>query len=57
MVKGLLTFPKENARHRQDCIYGKHRRLAFPISTWRATSRLQLVHSDICEPLVKDNPR
>jgi hypothetical protein len=34
MVKGLPTFQKENARC-QACVYGKHKRLPFPISSWR----------------------
>jgi len=50
MIKGLTTFRKEN-KICQACIYGKHRRLSFPISTWRETRRSQLVHNDIFGPL------
>ncbi|OMO54668.1 Zinc finger, CCHC-type [Corchorus capsularis] len=32
------------------CEYGKQSRLPFPKHSWRATKKLQLVHSDVCGP-------
>jgi len=34
------------------CVKGKHHRVPFPKqSQWRATERLQLIHSDLCGPI------
>ena len=34
------------------CVKGKHHRVPFPKqSKWRATERLQLIHSDLCGPI------
>jgi hypothetical protein len=51
MVKGLpkLSEMKEKCN---DCIIGKHQRNAIPKQArWRATEKLQLIHSDICRPI------
>ena len=37
----------ENELPRQ---YGKHARIPFQQATWRATSKLQLIHTDLCGP-------
>ena len=50
MVKGFPTFKKKNARCKA-CIYGKQSREPFTTSSWQANKCLQLIHSDICEPL------
>jgi hypothetical protein len=51
MVKGLpeLSEMKEKC---SDCIFGKHQRNSIPKQArWRATEKLQLIHSDICGPI------
>ena len=36
----------------EGCQLGKQHRLPFPSSaTWRASEKLQLVHSDVCGPM------
>ncbi|GAU47154.1 hypothetical protein TSUD_287370 [Trifolium subterraneum] len=51
MVKGLPVL-QETAETCEDCIVGKHQRDSIPKSSnWRATEKLQLVHSDICGPI------
>ena len=38
------------------CLVGKHHREPFPkASSWRATQRLQLIHSDICGPITPES--
>ena len=32
------------------CLMGKQVRFPFKESTWRATEKLQLIHSDLCGP-------
>jgi transposase InsO family protein len=51
MVHGLPVIePPSNAC--EGCILGKQARLSFPNGkSWRATSPLQLVHTDICGPI------
>ncbi|PNX76117.1 ubiquitin carboxyl-terminal hydrolase [Trifolium pratense] len=51
MVKGLPTLPDldENCA---DCLTGKqHRDVIHKQATWRASMKLELVHSDICGPI------
>ncbi|GAU16044.1 hypothetical protein TSUD_339150 [Trifolium subterraneum] len=51
MVKGLPLL-QETQELCSDCITSKHQRDSIPkSSSWRATTNLQLVHSDICGPL------
>ncbi|GJZ60537.1 putative RNA-directed DNA polymerase [Tanacetum coccineum] len=51
LVKGLPTITAELGTC-SDCLVGKQSRESFPkTSSWRATQRLQLVHSDICGPI------
>ncbi|GAU49517.1 hypothetical protein TSUD_300440 [Trifolium subterraneum] len=48
MVKGLLMV-KDNQTVCSDCVVSKQHRDTFPKSTsWRETSKLELIHSDIC---------
>jgi len=51
MVVGLPTLTQpQNTCH--TCLTGKQSRRSFPSqSSWRASKRLQLVHSDICGPI------
>jgi hypothetical protein len=54
MVKGLpkLCESKDNCA---DCMIGKQHRESIPSqANWRATKKLELVHSDICGPI---NPK
>lgn len=51
MVKGLprLTLSQKVC---EDCLVGKQHRSPFPShSTWRASTILQLVHTDLCGPV------
>ncbi|PNY16189.1 putative CC-NBS-LRR resistance protein [Trifolium pratense] len=51
MVKGLPEF-EEVEDNCVDCLAGKQARDSVPKqSNWRATTRLELVHSDICGPI------
>lgn len=49
----LLGFPEVvESRQCEECVIGKQARKAFSTQeTWRATERLQLVHTDLCEPM------
>ena len=51
MVRGLPTIDPPGHTY-EVCIIGKQARLLFPSGkSWRAEASLQLVHTDICEPL------
>ncbi|GJZ28589.1 retrovirus-related pol polyprotein from transposon TNT 1-94 [Tanacetum coccineum] len=51
LVKGLPPI-KDEDKPCADCLVGKQARESFPkTSSWRATQRLQLIHSDICGPI------
>ncbi|GAU13723.1 hypothetical protein TSUD_348270 [Trifolium subterraneum] len=51
MVKGL-PMVKDNQTVCSDCVVSKQHRDTFPKNaSWRATSKLELVHSDICGPI------
>ncbi|PRQ17740.1 putative RNA-directed DNA polymerase [Rosa chinensis] len=51
MVKGLPDF-KMPSKLCKDCMVGKQHRESIPKkSMWRASHRLQLIHSDICGPI------
>ena len=50
MVSGLP--PIEDISFCESCIYGKQFRRTFPVTpAWRASTSLELVHSDICGPM------
>ncbi|GAU26636.1 hypothetical protein TSUD_102440 [Trifolium subterraneum] len=51
MVKGLPMI-KDNQTVCSDCVVSKQHRDSFPKGTsWRATTKLELIHSDICGPI------
>ncbi|GAU31303.1 hypothetical protein TSUD_315120 [Trifolium subterraneum] len=51
MVKGLPALEEMDEKC-TDCLIGKQQREAIPKQAkWRATTKLQLIHSDICEPI------
>ncbi|GAU43961.1 hypothetical protein TSUD_283880 [Trifolium subterraneum] len=51
MVKGLPALGEMNERC-TDCLIGKQQREVIPKQAkWRATTKLQLIHSDICGPI------
>jgi transposase InsO family protein len=51
MVKGLPVLQDSNEVC-SDCVVSKHHRDSIPkTSTWRASEKLELVHSDICGPI------
>ncbi|MCI08499.1 ubiquitin carboxyl-terminal hydrolase [Trifolium medium] len=51
MVKGLPTLDDLEDKC-ADCLIGKQHRDSIPKqATWRASSKLELVHSDICGPI------
>ena len=65
--KGLMTLQRENLvsglpnmttpnKMCKECLTGKQHREAFPKkSSWRASQKLQLVHSDICGPITPES--
>lgn len=51
MVIGLPAL-QENSELCNDCVVSKQHRDSFPkASTWRASNKLELIHSDICGPI------
>ncbi|PNX86713.1 copia-type polyprotein, partial [Trifolium pratense] len=51
MVKGLPML-KDSAELCPDCVISKHHRDSIPKTTsWRASNKLELIHSDICGPI------
>jgi hypothetical protein len=51
MVKGLHMV-KDNQIVYYDCVVSKQHRDSFPKGTsWRAATKLELIHSDICGPI------
>ncbi|PNX99782.1 copia-type polyprotein [Trifolium pratense] len=51
MVKGLPNL-KESGDKCTDCLVGKQHRSSIPKeANWRASKKLELVHSDICGPI------
>ncbi|MCI02443.1 retrovirus-related pol polyprotein from transposon tnt 1-94, partial [Trifolium medium] len=51
MVKGLPKM-KDNHELCSDCVTSKQHRDSIPKNTtWRATAKLELIHSDICGPI------
>lgn len=50
MVKHMPEF-EVNSTDCRACQYGKQSRLPFPKSNWRATRKLQLIHTDVGGPL------
>nr|KYP62109.1 Retrovirus-related Pol polyprotein from transposon TNT 1-94 [Cajanus cajan] len=49
LVKGLPDL-EDHLPHCQACQFGKQHRKPFPETTWRATRKLQLIHTDLCGP-------
>ncbi|PKI67066.1 hypothetical protein CRG98_012604 [Punica granatum] len=49
LAEGLLAM-KEKESPCTACLLGKQSRLPFKSSSWRATEKLQLVHTDVCGP-------
>ncbi|CAJ2642245.1 unnamed protein product [Trifolium pratense] len=51
MVKGLPIL-KDSAELCPDCVISKHHRDSIPkTASWRVSSKLELIHSDICGPI------
>ncbi|MCI09010.1 ubiquitin carboxyl-terminal hydrolase [Trifolium medium] len=51
MVKGLPLL-KDTQELCSDCVVSKHHRDSIPkSSSWRASIKLELIHSDICGPI------
>lgn len=51
MATGLPNL-EEHITRCKACLLGKQTRLPFKKSTWRATEKLQLIHTDLCGPQV-----
>jgi len=50
-VSDDINYRSENFTYCEACIQGKHARDSFPIQSQSRTSqRLELIHSDSCEP-------
>ena len=49
MVEGLPKFEVISTSC-QTCQYGKQNRLPFPTATWKASNKLQLIHTDVGGP-------
>lgn len=49
MVESLPDLATNSAECHA-CRFGKQHRKPFPKSTWRASQKLQLVHTDVAEP-------
>ncbi|RVW64201.1 hypothetical protein CK203_046368 [Vitis vinifera] len=49
MVEGIPEFEVISTSY-QACQYGKQSRLPFPTTTWRASNKLQLIHTDVGGP-------
>jgi len=50
MVKGLPILEEIDGKC-SNCVIGKQRRNATPkVAPWRATKKMELIHSDICGP-------
>lgn len=49
MVQGVPTL-RGDLTDCEACQLGKHTRQPFPKGAWRATQKLQLVHTDLAEP-------
>ncbi|XP_031377996.1 uncharacterized protein LOC116193313 [Punica granatum] len=54
MVDGLPAIQKE-VTECKTCLLGKQVRLPFKRSSWRAVSKLQLVHTDVCGPMPEES--
>ena len=51
MVKGLPILEEIDGKC-SNCVIGKQRRNATPkVASWRATKKMELIHSDICGPI------
>jgi hypothetical protein len=50
-VSGFPTIPR-NLKQCDACILGKHRKQPFHDSTSRACRKLELIHSDLCGPML-----
>ncbi|KAG6488118.1 hypothetical protein ZIOFF_056876 [Zingiber officinale] len=50
MVVGLPSIQVAEGDVCEGCVFGKHHRLPFPNTSWRAQAPLELVHADICGP-------
>ena len=49
MVEGIPEFEVISTSY-QACQYGMQSRLPFPTTTWRASNKLQLIHTDVGGP-------
>ena len=54
MVKGLPTL-SSTLPTCSDCLAGKQHRVPFEISSTRAKKPLELVHTDLCDPLTPNS--
>jgi len=50
-VSGLATIPKD-LKQCDACIMGKHNKQPFPNSKFIACKKLELVHSNLCGPIL-----
>ena len=51
VVKGVPPAFTDSLPNCNGCQFGKKNRKPFPKSTWRSTQKLQLIHTDVVNPL------
>jgi hypothetical protein len=51
MVTGVPNFSSEHNELCKGCALGKYTKIAFPSSDIRAERILDLIHSDLCDPM------
>jgi hypothetical protein len=50
-ISGMSTIPRK-LKQCDACILGKHRKHPFHDSTFRSCRKLELIHSDLCIPML-----
>ncbi|KAG6499840.1 hypothetical protein ZIOFF_039635 [Zingiber officinale] len=51
MPVGFPILQQKDTSDCRTCVLGKHMRLPFESSSWRASEKLQLIHTDVCGPM------
>lgn len=51
MAVGFPILQQKDTSNCRTCVLGKQTRLPFVSSSWRASEKLQLIHTDVCGPM------